>query len=75
MPAFAQPVTGPVDLWVNWTVNGAWPEAGSAVKSATGAGGGGGGGPPETVMVRLLLLVAPPVPVTVSVAVNWPALV
>ena len=60
-----QVVTGPVDWSVNWTVNGACPELGLAVKLALT----GNGEVFVTVIVWLELLVCPPLPFTVNFAV------
>ena len=63
-------VTGPVDWSLNWTASGAWPELGFAEKLAFT----GDIVTFVTVIARLALLVCPLLPVTVKVAVKFPAL-
>ena len=69
-PKFQLQLVGfPLDVSVNCTVRGAWPEVGLAVKLALTEAGA-----LVTVMVWLVLLVWPPLPVTVNAAVKVPAL-
>ena len=65
-----QDVGLPVDVSLNCTANGAWPEDGLALKPAVTCAEAF-----VTVMVWLVLLLWPPLPDTVKVAVKPPALV
>ena len=63
----SQAVIGPLDLSVNWTVRGAVPEVGLAVKSAVT-----GWDAAWAVMVALLALVLPSLVLTVRMTVKVP---